>query len=261
MLLTPEEEAQVRRYFLGLAPADERSRIEQRLFDDDDWFEQLQAYEVEIIRDYLREKLLPEARRQFEAYCLTNPALQTTIEQERLLLAAIRPSLLERLKALLTSRNFHVALSLSAAAASILVTIWFASDNARLRNEIAQSKQAAPPTLPSQSAVFSILLAPGIERGASSEQNRFSIPNGASIKVKLEYSQAASGKVYRASVRPVGGLEFARERATLDEAGIVVVVFESAGFSTNDYVVSLEERQPDGHYEKVESYSFGIVRP
>jgi len=68
-----ETQSRIRRYLLGEADEAEREAIETLILTDDEFFEELQVVEDEVIDAYLNEKLSPKARSNFEKYFLASP--------------------------------------------------------------------------------------------------------------------------------------------------------------------------------------------
>ena len=60
------------RYLLGDISDEERVRLEEHYFVDDGVFEQLSAFEDELIDDYVRGELAEPRRKQFELYFLNS---------------------------------------------------------------------------------------------------------------------------------------------------------------------------------------------
>ncbi len=266
MQLSAEEEQQIRRYLLGIASEEERASVEKRMFDDDDWSESLQAYELEVIRDYLRWRLPGDARRQFRRYQSENPDLARKVEEERRILdtidfeeetetaKAIKPPRSERLKGLFTFRLPAVAF---AGLAILLVGVlaWNVSLLTHSRAKSPVSRVIVPPVF------SSFLLTPGVLRDESGGARRLEIPSSTTdIRLQLEYAQASKDNAYLVRLRAVGGAEVASARAVATSTNLVEATLGTAGLATNDYILSLESRKPDGQYETVETYTFGIVR-
>src|SRR5436190_1840653 len=61
------------RYFLGLLPELDRQRIEADFFADDILFEELGALEVDLIEDYLDDRLSEHYRAGFERHFPSSP--------------------------------------------------------------------------------------------------------------------------------------------------------------------------------------------
>jgi hypothetical protein len=257
MPLSADEEARVFRYLLGEASPDERSAIEERLFIDDGWATEIQAVEMELLRDYLRNHLDRDVRRRFEEHWLKEPGLRDKLEQERALLDAARPSWVARLRTLLAPAMLGYAVAF----ASLCVAIWLTAENTNLRNELDQVRQSAANAAKTTPAFASFFLSPGTLRGESQTARRFSIPaNIAEIHLALEYPKASAGTAYRAVLQLVGDGDVASTRGTTGP-GTVVVAFPTASLATGDYILRLAAEDPAGSYETIESYAFGVVRP
>ena len=63
-------------YLLGELSEDERSRLEERLLADDDYFQQLLLVEEDLIDDYLSGELQPIERARFDEYFMSAPERQ-----------------------------------------------------------------------------------------------------------------------------------------------------------------------------------------
>jgi hypothetical protein len=65
-----EDDITMRRYLLGQLPPEEQGEIEERLFLDGEYFQQLRMVEDELIDDYVYEELLADERERFDSYFL-----------------------------------------------------------------------------------------------------------------------------------------------------------------------------------------------
>jgi len=72
------------RYLLGSLPEEERTRLEQQFFSDDQVFEELEIAEDELIDGYVRAELSTDDRRQFEKL-LVSSRLAERVELARIL--------------------------------------------------------------------------------------------------------------------------------------------------------------------------------
>ncbi len=68
------------RYFLGELSEEEQTQLEEQYFDDDECFDQLLAFEEELIDDYVQGELPPHARERFETYFLTTAERREKVE-------------------------------------------------------------------------------------------------------------------------------------------------------------------------------------
>ena len=78
-MFTSEDELRLFRYLLDDLPQSDREGIEEKCLLDEEWFEQLQAMEAQLIRDYLKGDLDPEQRRRFQAKYLQVPDLKRKV--------------------------------------------------------------------------------------------------------------------------------------------------------------------------------------
>jgi hypothetical protein len=143
------------RYLLGDVPEDEQIRIEERFFTDDEYFEQLLAFEDDLIDDYVNGELTDRERKQFEGYFLASPTRRQRVEFAKTFMrAGSLPALAEiampgeaRPEPVPWWRNVMVfwrAQSLPrrfALAASVVLALggsWLIVDTVRLRNRVEQ---------------------------------------------------------------------------------------------------------------------------
>src|SRR5437868_1961316 len=72
MELRPDDQRAIRQYLLGeLSTESQRRQVEERLMADDDFFEELEISEDELIDQYLNDALTPDERRHFESHFLS----------------------------------------------------------------------------------------------------------------------------------------------------------------------------------------------
>src|SRR5262245_9581933 len=91
-MFTREEELWLIRYLLDDLPESDRESIEERYVVEEEWFEAVQALEVQLIRDYLLGGLTAEQRRMFEGKYLTVPDLRQRVFLTTALTNAANPA-------------------------------------------------------------------------------------------------------------------------------------------------------------------------
>lgn len=139
-------------YLLGELPEEERARLEQEYFDDDEFFQQLLVAEGELIDAYVRGELGGRRRERFEASFLSSPRQRERVEIARALVdyatrssVAVTPIAQRRepagwWRSLLAPsgiNNWAIRLALAAAVLVIAVgSSLFIVNNARLRNQV-----------------------------------------------------------------------------------------------------------------------------
>ena len=70
-MVETHENAEIRKYLLGDIQAEnERRKIEERLMLDDDYFEEIEIQEDELIQDYVDDQLGTDERQRFEKHFL-----------------------------------------------------------------------------------------------------------------------------------------------------------------------------------------------
>lgn len=147
-------------YLLGELSDDEKLRLEEEFFSDDEAFAQLQALEDELRYDYARGGLSGAQRRQFEQRFLALPgepqrvalaqAVLETVAQvnlprtpERKIVAAETPSFFRSLSAFFGLQSSGLQIGL--AAASLLLLLggsWLLYQTVTLRGQVEQLKVA-----------------------------------------------------------------------------------------------------------------------
>ena len=112
------------RYLLGTLSEDERARLEERYFNDDKEFEEIEIAEEELIDRYVRGELAGTDLREFEQTVVRSPRLMERVEFAKLfadrlrpaappVVAPVKPSWWERFLAV--GRGSQLALACSAA--------------------------------------------------------------------------------------------------------------------------------------------------
>ena len=76
MKLDPKSDPLIRRYLLSAVSEEEQEQVETQLMIDDDFFQQVNLIEDELIEEYLDEELVGEDRRRFEDTFLCAPERQ-----------------------------------------------------------------------------------------------------------------------------------------------------------------------------------------
>jgi len=139
------------RFLLGDLPESNRLDLEERLFQDDGFYEQVLAIQEELADDYAQDKLPPSRRVQFEKYFLASPRRRARVEfavafSRALTGPAPRPiaatppaSWRESLLAFIRPR---LAVAASAAALAALIgASWLVVENRRLSGGIEQARE------------------------------------------------------------------------------------------------------------------------
>jgi anti-sigma factor RsiW len=81
----------LRRYLLGQLSDEEQSSVEQRFFTDDDYFQQVELAEDDLIEAYDRGELSPAERGRFESHFLSTPERRRRLQLTRTLRGVFGP--------------------------------------------------------------------------------------------------------------------------------------------------------------------------
>lgn len=139
----------IARFLLAELPESARLEVEERLFKDDNFYEQVLAIQEELADDYAHERLSPSRRLQFEKHFLASPRRTARVEfavafsralgsAPRSLAAASPPSWRETMLAFLRPR---LAVAASLTALAVLVgAFWLMIENRRLSGGIEQAR-------------------------------------------------------------------------------------------------------------------------
>lgn len=76
---------QVKQYLLGTLSPEEKSRFEEKYFDDDKLFEEIEIVEDELIDAYVRDELSPSDRERFKEVLSASPRLTSRVDFARIL--------------------------------------------------------------------------------------------------------------------------------------------------------------------------------
>ncbi len=80
-----DDQSAIRRYLLGQLSDAEQQEVEHRLLTDDEFFEELEIVEDELIDDYLESRLSADERLRFESYFLASPERQEQLASAKAL--------------------------------------------------------------------------------------------------------------------------------------------------------------------------------
>jgi hypothetical protein len=180
----------------------------------------------------------------------------------------------------------------AASLALAALTVFFATQNLRLRNELERSRSAQlelqsqvdklrqpvvsgntqiqakvePPQLPHIS-MASIMLSPGLLRsGGGAQSHLLMLPRGVStavVMLRLEQSMKYSG--FDVVLQTVDGKEVRRlkalkSRPAPDGGYMVAAHFPARLLEEGDYLVTLQGRTASGEIKDLDSYSFSVTR-
>jgi len=256
MTSSPEIQGNIKKYLLGQLAGADLEEIEQRVLTDDEFYEEVQLIEDELVDEYVNAELSANERRLFEKNFLADPESRNKLRLGRALDRYLSDQTLERhqpaLFPFLAFRNPIVSYSLVAAVLVIVGLVsWVAFRT--WRNSIPRES----------GQVLAIELTPGITRNEGVIK-RFAISPGTnSVELELRIASVDQYQSYRAVLQTTEGSEkFGIDdlRATTKDSHVVVPFKLAAGLLTRgDYYVKLRGLNPRGEYEDVDSYSFRVT--
>jgi len=159
----------IARYLLGLSSDEERSAIQERLFQDEDYFDRIRAVECELLDRYSRGEMTASERELMESSLLASAEGRRMLDFARGLAAVEERHGKRRAPYLLIAAAVVVA-----AAIGLSVTLRKGHSVVETR---AAPQQTQSSTIP---VVFSVLLTPGATRSGG-EIKRLSIPQGTDL--------------------------------------------------------------------------------
>jgi hypothetical protein len=262
-------------YLLGRLPAEEREKLEERIFVDDSFFEEIHAAEDDLILRYWRGDLSRPDRRSFQREYLKDGVNRERAEFLRDL-AALHGDADGRSKRF--AARWRLALShwgwAALATASLVLICWFTQDSIRHRLLHNQARQSAAstnttPLPPSHEAngpqqnspiqrvapALLFILTPAATRG--DRGTVLEVPQGApSIHLHLLTSAGSAHSAYRIALRTADGTPvWNGSSQSLDSIDL-----PAARLASGDYLLSLEGKDARGAFEAIEDYAFRVVR-
>src|SRR5438477_2742947 len=85
MTSSPEIQGNIKKYLLGQLAGADLAEIERRLLTDDEFYEEVQVMEDELVDEYINAELSPDERRLFEKNFLADPESRNKLRLGRAL--------------------------------------------------------------------------------------------------------------------------------------------------------------------------------
>ena len=143
------------RFLLGDLSEESRLKLEERIFREDRFYEQLLAIQEELADDYVQDKLSPGERSQFEKHFLKSPRRRERVEfaaafsraltgsrARSIATPALRVPWWESLIVFIRPQGTRLAAAASVAAALVLMigTAWLLVENQRLSGDVQKAR-------------------------------------------------------------------------------------------------------------------------
>jgi hypothetical protein len=193
-----DEDDAISRYLFGLSSDEERSAVQERLFQDSDYFDRIRAIEYDLLDAYCRGEMPASERALLETSLLSSVEGRKLDFSRRLAAVQTRPAK-RRAPYLLIA-----AVVLVATAIGLLFTL--RKDHNTVATRTAPPISAPPAQQSRAPVVFSVLLTPGATRG-SSEIKRLAIPSGTDL-VQLQLDlEGDRHPAYAATLKTTSGTQ------------------------------------------------------
>jgi hypothetical protein len=239
----------IRLYLLGqLTDEEKRQEIEQRLLSDQEFFEELEVAEEELIDDYLAGQLTEDERGRFEQYFHANPERRQKLRFARSLNRYVRTvGSRQNIRAPFWS-HFLGTKNWVLPAATIAVIVIVASI-------FLFSRQRTPSTIATLTLTIS-----ATTRGEGTQATKVTLPLNADVlRLRLKLPETSNpARRYRVELLRENG-----ETETLPTAGqdgqSVVVEIPAAHLSRGQYALNVFVAKPNGTNERINgSYYFTV---
>jgi hypothetical protein len=266
MEITKHDQQNLRKYLLGSLSEEKQQALEERLFTDDGYFEELQVIEDELTDQYLERTLSPEEQQSFEQHFLRAPARRQKLRFASSLKQYIAESgpeessqaepapekKLSLFEGLFGNRIASIAL----AAALLLIVAGISWVGLRtLRSNVPGQAPGG--------GVLAVSITPGLTRDGG-ELTKVKIPQGTGtlrLRVPLRGDDYNN---YRAQLL-TGEREKVWEttdlKASTDNQGSFISVdVPSSLLPPNDYQLKIQGSTADSGPEDIGNYPFRVVR-
>lgn len=224
---------EIREYLLGGSPEPRRTEIEERLFTDKAFLDQVEATEDELMDDYASGALSKRERLAWEAYMASHPDSRARLDFSRAAQARFA-----------RQPPAHAAWGTWwwwIAAPAFAVLLWMVVPR-------PGKVPASPP--PVMMAAITVPLRPGIARSAAEAAQVVALPAGP-VLLRLDFQNAGDTAV-RAEIREVGGAAIWSGPLAKGIAEVDGKLFRDGA----DYVATLS----DASGEELADYGFRVSR-
>ena len=247
MTLSDQDKHRIVRFLLDNLDETERTEIEARFLTDDHYFQEVEALEEQLIRDYLQKRLSDKAASLFIRKYRSTQALRERVEQTRRVLEMaepaaqrVRPGARAWLSAPV-SRAFSLASVGAVVAGVLLVVVW------PFKHETVQTPA-------------SFVLVSGSQRGAGAEQQRLEVRRNVPVELHVELLSHQDATSYRVIVTTPEGLQqwgSVVPAASMSSGGLLTIHLPAGILRPGDYIFSV---QAPGkvEFETIEEYPLTV---
>jgi hypothetical protein len=268
------EENEMLAYLLGTLPEEKRPGFEQRYFSDPAFFEQLEAFEDELLRDYALQQLSADVRMSLEHRLQADPILKRKAAEA----AALARSFQQIGSSAERKTQFHwlplrrwAAPILCVAATLLVIVLWVGTrQEHQYGPRLSAHRDTRTPSTtisptgakPEQSArsspaaVVALVLNPGIFRGGP--QKEIYLPSQAgNLQLTLRSTALLAGNDYGIVIRTDSGKPvWSASGRPEGRGGSVTATAPVAALAAGSYVVTVSGKNPADTLD----YSFVVRR-
>ncbi len=256
MTSDPEIQGNIKKYLLGQLAGADLEAIEQRILTDDEFYEEVQIVEDELVDEYVNSELRIDEHLMFEKNFLVDPESRDKLRLGRALDRHLSSHRLDQRHKpafpFLPFQNPIVSYALMAAGLVIVAVVSWA---------VFKSWRSSTPQEPGKILAFE--LTPGMVRSEGEIKQIVISPGADSVRFDLRIASVDQYQSYRAVLQTAEGSEKFRLdglSAASTNSGIVVPFSLPARLLTRgDYYIKLGGRNPAGEYEDLPRYSFRIT--
>jgi hypothetical protein len=222
----------IARYLLGLSSDEERSAVQERLSQDEDYFDRIRAVECELLDRYSRGEMTASERLLMESSLLASDEGRQMLDFARSLAAVQKRNGKRSPPYLLIAAAVVVATAIG-----LLLTL--RKDHSAIETRATppiSAPQAQPSTAP---VVFSVLLTPGATRGGG-QIKRLTIPSGTDV-VQLQLDlEGDRHPAYTATLKTTSGAQvWAQAGLNPQSDGSVLCRVPAGIFKSGSYELAL----------------------
>lgn len=247
MTLSDQDKHRIVRFLLDNLEESERAEIEARFLTDDEYFQEVEALEEQLIRDYLQRRLSDKAALQFIRKYRSTEALRERVEQTRRVLGMAesaaqrtRPDVGAWLFAPV-SRVFSLASMAAVLAIVLLIVLW------PFKHGTVQTPA-------------SFVLVSGSQRGAGAEHQRLEVRRDVPVDLHLELLSHRDATSYRVIITTPAGVQqwgSVVPAVAMSSSGLLTVHLPAGILRAGDYIFSVQAPGKVG-FETIDEYSITV---
>lgn len=260
----PPNSNEFRDFLLDRLPPEQAETIEERMFQDEAYFSDLQDVEDELIEEYAADTMDPAEAQLFAARVERDPNLQERVTIRRALIRTLQRTPSEAAVAAetgLRARRRMWGRLLVPGFALAIVILFFLSYKAEHRKRLPSQATVTPPAATTQgsavnrqdamSQAAAVLFLPAhVARGASQQRSVLHVGGAALVKLELETPSGDASGRWDVHISDGSASVFSAKGLTSRQAGVVsyvVAEVPAAQLPPSTYEITLSpEAKSDG---------------